>query len=92
MAAIRIRMGKIISGKLMVEEQKYFTDNLVTQRKDYRLAQTCGIPKIHKEEIHVPLRLVVSQCGSILDVASTYINYKLASLVKKCSKLHKEFV
>ena len=56
MAAIKIITEKFIAGKLMVEEQKYFTDNLVTRNKDFQLAQTYGIPKIHKDEIPVPLR------------------------------------
>ena len=49
-AAVKIRMGKIVAGKLPVQEQKYFTSNLISSTKSFRLPQTYGMPKVHKGE------------------------------------------
>ena len=75
--AIKIRMSKIIvkrslSGHLSKEETTYFTKNLLLGT--YRTPKIYGMPKVHKNEVPAPLRPVVSQCGSLLSIASTYLD------------------
>ena len=81
--AIKIRMSKIIvkrslSGHLSKEETTYFTKNLLLGT--YRTPQIYGMPKVHKNEVPAPLRPVVSQCGSLLSIVSTYLDFKLQPL------------
>ena len=73
-------MASIVSGKLPHDEAEYFTRHLLFS--DFRIPQFYGSPKVHKNQLPVPLRPIVSQCGSLLAVASTYIDYKLQPLTK----------
>ena len=74
-------MAKIVSSKLPLDEAEYSTRHLL--HSDFRIPQFYGSPKVHKNILPVPLRPVVSQCGSLLAVASTYIDYKLQPLTAK---------
>ena len=63
------------------EEQAYFIKSLYSTDK-HRIPQFYGTPKVHKEKIPTPFRPVVSQCGSISAILSTFIDYKLQHLTK----------
>ena len=54
----------------------------ISRTETYQTPQIYGIPKVYKNKFPVPLNSVVSQYGSLLAIASTCINYKLAHLVK----------
>ena len=71
-------MAKIVSGKLPFDESIIFSRKLL--HDTCRVPQFYGMPKVHKNKLHIPLRPVVSQCGSLLAVASTYIDHKLQPL------------
>lgn len=59
------------------EEELYFNRSF---KKNVRSPQFYGMPKVHKLKIPVPLRPVVSQCGSLFAVISIFIDFKLQSL------------
>lgn len=47
-----------------------------------RIPQFYGMPKVHKNKLPVPLRPVISQCGSLSAIISTFIDYLLQPLTK----------
>ena len=59
------------------EELIYFKRSFA---KNNRFPQFYGMPKVHKQKIPIPLRPVVSQCGSLFAVISIFIDFKLQSL------------
>jgi hypothetical protein len=61
-------------------EYSYFVKSL---RENHRIPQFYGMPKVHKNKIPVPLRPVISQCGSLSAVISTFIDYKLQPFTQK---------
>ena len=61
------------------KEKLFFKRALNTQ--EYRTPQFYGMPKVHKNEFPVPLRPVISQCGSLSAQFSTYVDYILQKLV-----------
>ena len=77
--AVRIRVQKIVEGNLPLNESDYFRLHL-SSKKPFRDPQFYGMPKVHKNMEPVPLRPVVSQCGSLLGIPSTYLDYKLQPL------------
>jgi len=79
LAAVHLRMAKIVSGHLPKDEAEYFARHLLYS--NFRTPQFYGSPKVHKDKLPVPLRPFVSQCGSLLAVASIYIDYKLQPLM-----------
>ena len=69
-------MAKIVStSSLPAEESKYFAMHLLSGK--FRTSQFYGMPKVHKDVLHVPLRPVVSTIGSLGSVGSTYMDFKL---------------
>jgi hypothetical protein len=67
--------------KLPSAENDYFIKSLKTT--NHRIPQFYGMPKVHKNKIPIPLRPVVSQCGSLSAIVSTYIDFKLQPFTKK---------
>ena len=61
------------------EELCYFNRGLA---KNKRIPQFYGLPKVHKNKIPMPFRPVVSQCGSVFSVISTFIDYILQTFTK----------
>ena len=62
---------------LSQDEYAYFIKSL---NQNNRLPQFYGMPKVHKNKIPVPLRPVVSQCGSLFAVLSIFVDFKLQTL------------
>ena len=58
------------------DEMRYFKRGFA---KNKRIPQFYGLPKVHKEKLPMPFRPVVSQCGSVFSVLSTFIDYVLQS-------------
>jgi hypothetical protein len=46
-------------------------------KKEHRIPQFYGMPKVHKDKFPIPLRPVISQCGSFSAIISTFLDYKL---------------
>jgi hypothetical protein len=61
-------------------EYSYFVKSL---KEEHRIPQFYGMPKVHKNKFPVPLRPVISQCGSLSAVISTFIDFKLQPFTKK---------
>ena len=57
-----------------------FTYLMRSLNKELRIPQFYGMPKVHKNKIPVPLRPVVSQCGSLFAIFSIFVDFKLQSL------------
>ena len=74
-------MELIIENKeyLTPEEFRYFTRSFT---QNNRHPQFYSSPKVHKGKIPVPLRPVVSQCGSVFAVISIFIDFKLQHLTQ----------
>ena len=73
-------MQEIIIGKLSIDENKYFVRKLQADCIRSRDCLFYGMAKVHKNKLPVPLRPVVSQCGTLSAIASIYIDYKLQPL------------
>ena len=58
------------------DEKRYFSRGFA---KCKRTPQFYGMPKVHKNKLPMPFRPVVSQCGSVFSVLSTFIDYILQS-------------
>ena len=68
--------------QLTISEKTYFERGLKT--KD-RIPLLYGTPKVHKERTksgRIKFRPVTSQCGSLFDIVSTYIDRHLQDLVR----------
>ena len=72
---------KAKSSELQDFEIKYFRSSFM-QGSKRRVPQFYGTPKVHKNRRPIPFRPVVSQCGSISAIVSTFIDYKLQPLTK----------
>ena len=64
---------------LSKDEYAYFIKSFV---KNIRFPQFYGMPKVHKDKIPIPLRPVVSQCGSLFAVISIFVDFKLQTLTQ----------
>ena len=51
-------------------------------KSNKRIPVFYGTPKVHKNKISIPLRPVVSQCGSVFSVLSIFTDFKLQFLTK----------
>ena len=58
-------------------EIKYFQHHM---KFSQRVPVFYGTPKIHKEELPIPFRPIISQCGSLSAAISTYLDAKLQPL------------
>ena len=76
---IKIFTNKLHTNKIHKKDNNYFTHSLSDNKK---FAQFYGMAKLHKNKIPVPLRPVVSQCGSRLGSAYTYLYYNVQPLTK----------
>ena len=65
------------ANKLSKHDTKYFRDFILKLPTQLRIPQYYGMPKVHKQKIPVPLRPVVSQCGSYTAFISTWLDIKL---------------
>ena len=77
---MREEMLDITRGRLSIAEQKYFARKYQAFFSKPRDWLFYGMAKVHKDEIPVPLRPVVSQCGSLSAIASVILDYKLQPL------------
>ena len=77
---VKNNIAAITSGTLPPHEATYFSKSLLVNDDTFRDPVFYGMPKVHKKKSPVPLRPVVSQCGSLLAVASTYLDYRLQPL------------
>ena len=68
------------ANKLSKHEIKYFRNFILKLPTSLRIPQYYGMPKVHKQKIPIPLRPVVSQCGSYTAFISTWIDNKLQPL------------
>ena len=71
--------------KLIEEYKKYLSKDeyfyfIKAFKQNKRHPQFYGSPKVHKCKHPVPLRPVVSQCGSVFAVISIFIDFKLQQL------------
>ena len=67
--------------KEYISEDKY-TYFITSFAQNSQHPQFYGAPKVHKNKVPVPMRPVVSQCGSIFAVLSIFIDFKLQNLTK----------
>ena len=82
LTSAKLNMAVIVSGNLPPREAAYFTKKLLDD------APPCdcvfyGTAKLHKDKLPTPLWPVVSQCGSLMAIASTYLDHKLQPLKSK---------
>ena len=77
---VESEIATITSGTLPPIEAKYFANSLLKPDDSFRDSVFYGMPKVHKKKVPTPLRPVVSQCGSLLAVPSTYLDFKLQPL------------
>ena len=63
------------------DEKKFFARQLQPEL-NHRIPQFYGMPKVHKNKLPIPFRPVISQCGSLSAIISTYIDYKLQTFTK----------
>lgn len=62
---------------LSPNETSYFSRSLALSK---RIPQFYGMPKVHKNKTPIPFRPVISQCGSLSAIISTFIDYLLQPL------------
>ena len=74
---MREEMLDITRGRLSITERKYFTRKYQAFFPKPRDCLFYGMAKVHKDKIPVPLRPVVSQCGSLSAIVSVFLDYKL---------------
>ena len=72
---------------LIEENKKYLSKHeyayfMKSFSKEKRIPQFYGMPKVHKNKIPIPLRPVVSQCGSLFAIFSIFVDFKLQPLTK----------
>ena len=60
-------------------EFDYFMRSLFKKQRE---PQFYGMPKVHKDKVPIPLRPVVSQCGSLFAILSIFVDFKLQPLTK----------
>ena len=74
---VKIEIALITSGTLPPHKATYFAKSLLCDDTSFCNTVFYGMHKVHKKKVPVPLRPVFSQCGSLLAVASTYLDYCL---------------
>ena len=80
MRKVKENMREIIRGRLSDTEHKYFSRKFQADTIRARDCLFYGMAKVHKNTFPVPLRPVVSQCGTLSAIASIFIDYKLQPL------------
>ena len=78
-------IATITSGTLPPHKATYFSRSLLCDDNSFRDPVFYGMSKVHKKKVPVPLCPVVSQCGSLSAVASTYLEYRLQPLKNNVS-------
>jgi hypothetical protein len=80
---IKVKLKEILntySKEFNGDEKAYFTKLL--RKGNHRIPQFYSTPKVHKNKKPTPYRPVISQCGSLSAIISTFIDYKLQKFTK----------
>ena len=77
---VKVDIATLTSGTLPPLEATYFAKSLLQPFESFRDPVFYSMTNVHKRKSPVPLRPVVSQWGSLLIVASTYLDFRLQPL------------